>query len=71
VGIALNACACASARGEVNDLRKEGNSGLLESETGGGGAGHSFEPTDPAKFSWLAARSARAHALCLVIRIKS
>jgi len=37
---------------------------------GGGGAGHSFELTVPAKFSWLAARSASARALCLVIRIK-
>ena len=57
-------------RGEVNDLRKERNSGLLDSEMGGRGAGHSFELTDPAKFSWLAARSARARALCLVPQTK-
>ena len=68
VGIALNAWA--SALLDLTDLKNEWNNDSLDWGTGGGGAGHSLELRDKPKFSWLEARSARARALCLVIRIK-
>ena len=66
VAIALNACACASTLGDLwIDLRNERNNSCLDCWTGGGGAGHSFEPKFTAKFSWQTAPSARVCALCL------